>query len=145
MRALYVTAELYPLVKTGGLADVSAALPAALRELDVDARILLPAYRQALEQAPHLKGVARLGNLIGSGETRLLETSLPGTHVPVWLVDCPALYNRGGGLYQNEDGEDWADNAQRFGLLNHAAKAISAGTIDTWRPDVVHANDWHAG
>jgi len=127
------------------LADVSAALPAALRDLDVDARILLPAYPQALERAPHLKGVARLGNLIGYGDTRLLETSLPGTHVPVWLVDCPALYNRGGGLYQSQDGEDWPDNAQRFGLLNHAAAAISSGIVDTWRPNVVHANDWHAG
>jgi len=145
MRVLYVTSELYPLVKTGGLADVSAALPAQLRELDIDVRILLPAYPQALERAPHLKSVARLGNLIGCGDTRLLETSLPGSHLPVWLVDSPALYNRGGGLYQSETGEDWADNAERFGLLNHAALAVADGRVDSWRPDLVHANDWHAG
>jgi starch synthase len=145
MRALYVTSELYPLVKTGGLADVSAALPAALRELDIDARVLMPAYPQALERAPHLKEVARLGNLIGCGEARLLETSVPGTRVPVWLVDSPALYNRAGGLYQSDEGADWTDNAQRFGLLNHAALAIVDGSVEDWVPDVIHANDWHAG
>jgi len=145
MRALYITSELYPFVKTGGLADVSAALPAALRELDIDARVLMPAYPQALERAPNLREVARLGNLIGCGEARLLETSVPGTRVPVWLVDSPALYNRAGGLYQSDEGADWTDNAQRFGLLNHAALAIVDGIVENWDPDIIHANDWHAG
>jgi starch synthase len=60
-------------------------------------------------------------------------------------VDRPSLFNRGGGLYQGHDGRDWSDNAQRFAALCSAAMAISDGLIDDWRPDVVHANDWHAG
>jgi starch synthase len=77
VRVLYVTSEVFPLVKTGGLADVSAALPATLNELDVDTRLLLPGYRQAMERAPSLQEVARLGDPLGCGETRLLAARLP--------------------------------------------------------------------
>jgi starch synthase len=86
-----------------------------------------------------------LGGVPGCGEGRLLETVLHGSRVPVWLVDYPGLYNRDGGLYQAYDGQDWIDNAQRFAALNLAALAISDGLIDNWRPQVVHAHDWHAG
>ncbi len=145
MRALYVTSEIYPLTKTGGLADVSAALPGALRQLGIDTRVLLPGYKQALERAPSVTEIADFGNFLGYGETRLLETRLPKTQVPVWLIDCPALFDRPGGPYQDEHGEEWHDNALRFSLLNHVAAAIANGTGGEWRPDIVHANDWHAG
>jgi starch synthase len=145
IRALYVTSEVYPLAKTGGLADVSAALPAALRETGIDVRLVTPAYPHALDRAPSLRAVSRLGRVSGCPDGRLLETTLPGSRVPVWLVDRPSLFNRGGGLYQGPDGRDWADNAQRFAALCSAALAISDGLIDGWQPDVVHANDWHAG
>src|SRR5258706_1877786 len=144
MRALYVTSEIFPLTKTGGLADVSAALPSALRQLGVDARVLLPGYRQALERAPNLTEVAHFGDFFGHGQTRLLETRLPKTQVPVWLVDCPSLFDRPGGPYQDVHGEEWQDNAVRFALLNHVAAAIANGISNEWRPDIVHANDWHA-
>ena len=145
IRALYVTSEVYPLAKTGGLADVSAALPAALRELSIDVRLVVPAYPQALNRAPNLRVVAKLGAMLGFGEGRLLETVLNGSRVPVWLVDYPSLYNRDGGLYQSYDGQDWPDNAQRFAALNATAMAIADGLVDDWRPDIVHSHDWHAG
>jgi starch synthase len=145
IRALYVTSEVYPLAKTGGLADVSAALPAALRDAGIDVRLVVPAYPQALNRAPNLRVVARLGTVPGCGEGRLLETVLHGSRVPVWLVDYPGLYNRDGGLYQAYDGQDWSDNAQRFAALNATAMAIADGLVDNWRPHLVHANDWHAG
>ena len=145
IRALYVTSEVYPLAKTGGLADVSAALPAALRDEGIDVRLVVPAYPQALNRAPNLRVVAKLGGLSGYGEGRLLETVLQGGRVPVWLVDYPELYNRDGGLYQAHDGHDWPDNARRFAALNETALAIVDGLIDNWRPDIVHAHDWHAG
>lgn len=145
MRALYVTSEVYPLAKTGGLADVSAALPAGLREFGIDARVLVPGYPQALERAPNPQEAVRLGDVLGCGETRLLQASLPGSHVPVWLVDCPLLFNRSGGLYQDEDGTEWSDNALRYAVLNHAAAAVARGAADGWTPHIVHANDWHAG
>ena len=144
-RALYVTSEVYPLAKTGGLADVSAALPAALRDLGLDVRLVAPAYPQALNRAPNLRVVAKLGPVPGCSEGRLLETILPGSRVPVWLIDYPALYNRDGGLYQAYDGQDWSDNAERFAALNFTALAIADGLVDNWRPHVIHANDWHAG
>ena len=146
MRVLHVASEAFPLAKTGGLADVSAALPSALRELDVDARLLLPGYPQAIERAVNPRQVARFTGLLGCGEIRLLSAHLPDTGIRIWLVDCPALYARAGGLYQNEDGSDWHDNALRFALLNHVAAMVADGSADgRWRPDVVHAHDWHAG
>jgi len=145
MRVLYVTSEVFPYAKTGGLADVSSSLPVALRELDIDIRLLVPGYRQALERARNPREIVRLGDPLGCGEVRLIETHLPYTDVPVWLVDCPALYDRAGGLYQNEDGVDWPDNAMRFALLNLVAAGIADEPGATWRPDVIHCNDWHAG
>jgi starch synthase len=145
IRALYVTSEVYPLAKTGGLADVSAALPAALRDVGIDVRLVVPAYPQALNKAPNLRVVAKLGGMSGYGEGRLLETVLQGSRVPVWLVDYPALYNRDGGLYQAYDGQEWSDNARRFAALNETALAIADGLVDNWRADIVHAHDWHAG
>jgi starch synthase len=145
MRVLFVTSEAFPLAKTGGLADVSAALPAALAELGIDLKVLMPAYPEALERAQHLQEIARLNNPLGCGTTRLLESRLGESRVPVWLVDCPELYNRAGGPYQDEDGNEWPDNARRFALLNHVAAAIASGSGSQWRADVLHANDWHAG
>lgn len=144
LRVLFVTSEAFPLAKTGGLADVSAALPAALRELNIDARLILPGYPQAVAQAPKLREVTHLGNPLGCGETRLLETYLPGSMVPIWLVDCPELYGRDG-LYQDGNGNDWPDNHLRFALLSHVAAAIANEPGRGWQPDIIHANDWHAG
>lgn len=146
MRVLHAVAEVFPLAKTGGLADVTAALPAALSEFDFDVRLILPGYPQAIERASHLREVARLNGLLGCGETRLLSARLPGSGIRVWLVDCPALYNRPGGIYQNDGGADWHDNALRFGLLAHVAAFVADGFADRrWRADIVHAHDWHAG
>jgi starch synthase len=145
MRILYVTSEVFPLAKTGGLADVSAALPDALSALNVDVRLLLPGYPQVIERAVNPREVARVDDLLGCGEVRLLAARLPDSEIPLWLVDCPALYLRGGGIYQDEKGNDWPDNALRFAMLNHIAAIIAQGIVDErWRPDVVHANDWHA-
>ncbi len=146
MRVLCVISEVFPLVKTGGLADVTAALPVAVSKLDVDMRLLLPGYRQAIARAAGVQEVARLGALLGCGDVRLLAARLPDSGVPVWLIDCPALYDRNGGVYQDERGAEWRDNALRFALLNHVAALIADGLGDEpWRPDVVHCHDWHAG
>jgi starch synthase len=85
MRALYVTSEVYPLAKTGALADVSAALPAALEEFGVDTRVV-PGYPQALAQAPKLTKIARLGDPLGCGGARLLQTDLHNYKIPIWLI-----------------------------------------------------------
>ena len=145
MRVLFASAEAFPLAKTGGLADVSASLPAALSAAGIDVRLVMPAYPKALARAGHIRKAVRLPNLAGFGPVRLLETTLPGHNLPVWLVDCPDRYNRAGSLYQNESGADWPDNDLRFALLNHAAAAIALDAPTGWSPDLVHANDWHCG
>jgi len=136
MRILFVTPECAPLTKTGGLGDVSAALPAALRGLGLDVRQLLPGYSQVLEKIDSVEK-ARLSVL--GFETRLLEAG------PFLIIDCPALYRRDGGPYQDAAGVDWADNALRFGVLSRAASmlASSASPLE-WRPECLHCNDWPA-
>lgn len=145
MNLLFATAEAYPFVKTGGLADVSAALPAALAASGLSTRIILPGYPQALESAGRLTEVARFTRILGFGTLRLLETNLPGSSAKVWLVDCPDLYNRRGGPYQDENGEDWPDNQLRFALFGHVAAEAANGAVRGWMADIVHANDWHCG
>jgi len=134
-RVLFVAPECAPLTKTGGLGDVAGALPPALREIGVDARVLLPAYG-----ALPGRELATL-DLLGK-KVRLLESNLP-SGVPLYLLDCPDLYRRNGGPYQTAQGEDWPDNALRFGVLSRAAALLggAASPLD-WRPDVVHCNDW---
>src|SRR5512139_1867735 len=144
MKILFVTSELAPLIKTGGLADVSAALPAALRGMGVDVRVLLPGYSQVLKASPALKRVASVAGLPGEPDVNLLQGELPDG-VTFWVVDCPEMFQRGAGIYLDEHGQDWPDNALRFGLLSKVAATLgSAETPLSWRPDVVHCNDWQS-
>lgn len=146
MRVLHVAAEVYPHVKTGGLADVVGALPVAQAHLGIDARLLLPgmpALRAALE-APRI--VADVGPAFGAARVRLLQGRLARLDLPVWLIDAPLLYDRGGNPYHHADGSEWPDNLQRYGLLGWVATQLASGALDPdWAPDVVHAHDWHAG
>ena len=138
MRALFVTPECAPLMKTGGLGDVSAALPAALRALGHDVRVLIPGYPPVLERLSELREAARL-ELLGT-ESRLLESG------DFLVLDCAPLYRRDGGPYQSADGADWADNPQRFGLLSRTAALLGgAASPLAWRPQIVHCNDWPCG
>jgi len=146
VRVLFVSSEIYPLAKTGGLADVSAALPKALAVLGAEMRLLLPGYPKAIEAAAKKSVQVEIADFMGAGPMRLISARTPDTELPIWLVDCPSLYRRSGGPYQDENGHDWPDNALRFAILNHVAAQLSCGLlVPDWRADVVHANDWHAG
>ena len=145
MKLLFAASEAYPLIKTGGLADVAGSLPEVLRGNGVDVRLLLPAYGDLLESidTPPAVGVAlELG-----GETvRILETRLPDTSLVVWLVDHPLFSDRPGNPYHDPQGNPWEDNPDRFMLLCRAAAQIGCGEAGmAWRPDVMHCNDWHTG
>lgn len=145
LRVLHAAAEVYPLVKTGGLADVMAALPMALTEAGADVRLLLPGLPAVLESVLHARTVADLGAAFGALHVRLLIATMPGSGLPVYIVDAPRLYRREGGPYQAPDGAEWPDNLQRFGLLGWVAAQLAAGEIDTtWTPQVLHVHDWHA-
>ena len=145
LRVLFATPECVPLVKTGGLGDVSAALPAALRALGLDVRILLPGYRQVLAQLPQLRELARLAPSTGLPGSRLLQGQT-ASGVPLYLLDCPEFYDRPDGPYQDKTGSDWSDNALRFGLLSHVAALLgSADNPLGWHPQVLHCNEWQTG
>ena len=130
------------MAKVGGLGEVSAALPAALRALQVDARILLPGYPGVIAAAGDVRELARLTPFEAPFEARLLMAHLPNG-VPLIILDCPRLYARAGGPYQNEAGEDWDDNGWRFGLLSKVAAILGSESSPlNWRPQIIHCNDW---
>ncbi len=146
MRVLFATAEAYPLAKTGGLADVSRALPIALRGLGIDVRLLLPGYPRACMRIENAKIVAKIEPTLGVDDATLIAGRFPDADLPVYLIDSPSLFRRNGGLYQDDEGKDWPDNALRFAFLAHVGAQIAMGrTKIDWTPDLVHANDWHAG
>jgi len=144
-RVLFVSAEIFPLAKTGGLADVSAALPAALSKDGIDIRLMMPGYPSALDLAERKKVVAHFDDGFLSG--RLIRGRMPNTGMIVYLYDDPALYRRAGSLYADQAGREWPDNHIRYAHLCHAAARVAFGCLDliNWTPDVVHANDWHTG
>ena len=146
MKILFVTSEAYPLLKTGGLADVAGALPAALAVAGEDVRILLPAYPDAVAAAKDKQDAISLGDPLGVGEVRLIKARMPGTGTELWLIDCPALYDRPGNPYVQKDGTDWPDNPLRFAMLSRVAAMLSVpGNATGWTADIVHANDWQGG
>ncbi len=143
-RLLFVASEAFPLIKTGGLADVAGALPQVLARRGVDVRLLLPGYRHVLTQVDTPREVVSLD--LPGGHVRVLETLLPGTEVVTWLLEHPAFSDRPGNPYHDPHGNAWPDNAERFTLLSRLAAAISTGEAwIQWRPDVLHCNDWHTG
>jgi starch synthase len=145
MRVLYITAELYPWVKSGGLGDVAGALPPALIAEGIDVRLLLPGFRGFLDAFPGITDVVRLAAPYAAERVRVGLARLPGSGSPAYLVDHPAFYDRPGNPYASPDGSDWPDNHRRFGLLGWVASELARGADAGWRPDVLHGHDWHAG
>jgi len=141
-RVLFATPECAPWAKTGGLGDVSAALPEALAQLGLDIVVLLPGYESVRDAARGARKVADLRAEHGLPAARLLRSRLP-SGVQALILDCPSLYRRDGGPYQDGEGADYDDNALRFGLLSRVAARLAsdAGPL-AWRADILHCNDW---
>lgn len=143
MQVLAVASELYPLIKTGGLADVAGALPAALGGHYVSVRTIIPGYRDVLSKIGRVDVRHQLGDLFGE-RAELLEWRAEGGE-EILVLEAPHLFNRDGGPYVDPAGQDWSDNAIRFAALSRAAERVARGLISDWVPDVVHAHDWQAG
>ncbi|MEZ5864372.1 MAG: glycogen synthase GlgA [Geminicoccaceae bacterium] len=145
MRVLSVASELFPLLKTGGLADVAGALPGALAPFGVDMRSLLPAYPAVLQAVGAGREVAELATLPG-GPGRLRAVEHDGR--VLYLLDAPQLFDRPGNPYVDATGTDWPDNGLRFAALAWAAARIGQGGRGgdpAWQPAIVHCHDWQAG
>ncbi|MEP7027854.1 MAG: glycogen synthase GlgA [Candidatus Eisenbacteria bacterium] len=140
LKVLFVTAEAAPFAKTGGLADVSFALPRELAGLGHDVRVVLPLYPGIRELARDLTPVEGPGNIVirsAHYEFRctVLRATFPGTDLGAWLVDCPELFDRPSVYTQD------ADEHLRFIVLTRAA--IELAQRWQWAPDIAHAHDWH--
>lgn len=145
MKVLHVGAEVFPLVKTGGLADVLGALPQALIKAGADVRLLLPGLPAIVDAVLHQEVVCEIGPCFGAARVTLRQGQMPYSKVPVYIVDAPYRYRRPGSPYQSRDGNEWTDNVQRFALLGWVGAQLAAGELDPgWTPEVVHAHDWHA-
>ena len=152
MKVLYACTELFPFLKTGGLADVSAGLPPALHALGCDVRLVMPAFANLESAVLSSRPIARLpdgptpwGQAPALPAADVVLTTLPGLDTPLYLIHSPALYARPGNPYLGPDGKDWGDNAQRFAALGWAAASLGQGLDPEWVPDVIHCHDWHVG
>ena len=142
INALSVTSECVPLIKTGGLADVTGALPRALKKHNIVVRTLLPGYPAVLKALKSFNALKIIDDCFG-GSARLLA----GMHheLDLLVLDAPHLFNRDHGIYLDQNGEDWPDNIERFAALSRVAADIAGGLINNWQPNIVHCHDWQAG
>lgn len=142
MKILFVTSEAHPLIKTGGLGDVSGSLPRALAELGQDIRLILPNY-----QAIKMETAETICQIRADNHTvNILQTFMPGSQVPVMLVDFPPFFGQPGNPYVDANGLPWPDNAGRFALFCRIAVEIAMNRAGLdWQPDIVHCNDWQSG
>lgn len=147
MRVLQVSAEFFPLLKTGGLADVAGALPLALAAAGQDVRVLLPGFPSILAGLSDVADLAEVEAPWGQrARLRAGRIAAPGgAQVTAYVLDAPALYDRPGTPYEDASRQPYADNARRFALLGWAAARLARGLDPAWQPEVVHAHDWHAG
>jgi starch synthase len=141
MKVVSAAAELFPLVKTGGLADVTGALPAALKPHGVDMLAFVPGYPAVMAALEGATELHRYPDLFG-GAARILRGRAKGLDIAV--LDAPHLHDRPGNPYLGPDGKDWPDNAQRFAALARAAADLAAGRAGTAAADILHAHDWQA-
>jgi starch synthase len=142
MKILSVASEIYPLVKTGGLGDVTGTLPVALSEHGVETVTLVPGYPAVMAALTRAKEVMALDDLFG-GAARVLRARVGS--LDLLVIDAPHLFDRPGNPYIGPDGKDWPDNAFRFGALSWVASRIGLGEVASFMPDIVHCHDWQAG
>jgi starch synthase len=141
-KILAVASEIYPLVKTGGLADVTGALPGALQRQGFAVVTLVPGYPAVMRAMGEGREVLKIADLFGA-PARVLAGAAAG--LDVLALDAPHLFAREGNPYTGPDGNDWPDNAFRFGALGFVAARIGLGDMSSYRPDILHCHDWQSG
>jgi starch synthase len=143
MRVLQVSAEIFPLLKTGGLADIAGSLPIALTVAGCDVRLLLPGFPSILQDLQHATVLRELVTPWGESVT-LRKGRLAALDLEAYVIDAPSLYVRAGSPYEDTQRQPYADNYRRFALLGWMAGQLGQGVDAQWQPQVVHSHDWHA-
>lgn len=143
-KIFFVSSEVSPFAKTGGLAEVSAALPKVLKERGHDVRMMMPNYRSVNERKFTLRDVIRLKDMavpVGGQNVKASGKSsfLPDSKVQIYLLYYKQFFDRDG-LYRNSAGQDYADNAERFIFFCRAC--LETLKLLQWQPDLIHCNDW---
>jgi starch synthase len=142
-KILFASSELHPLIKTGGLADVSSGLPKALAELNQDIRIIIPNY-QSIATHEDIHFICTVH--VDYRDVNILQTRLPESDVIVWLVDYPEYFDHPGNPYLDQYGNPWEDSAERFALFCRVIVEVAMDRAHlNWRADIVHCNDWQTG
>ena len=145
LRILHVGSEMVPFIKSGGLADVLGALPAALRRQGEDVRVAIPGYRRALAEGGKL-GLSWAGSAmtieVGGVDHSVGVGTVMLQGMPVYLLACNELFDREG-LYGPNPSNDYDDNARRFAVFSKACLALP-GFLG-WVPHVIHAHYWQTG
>jgi len=142
MNVLSVASEVFPLVKTGGLADVAGALPLALKSQGISVKTLMPGYPAVMRVLKDAKLVMSFDDLLGASAD-ILEVTHQG--LDLLVLDCPMFFDRPGGPYLDQTGKDHPDNWRRFAALSKAGAIIAQDGIAGWKPDIAHVHDWQAG
>ncbi len=143
-RVLFTAAEAFPTAEAGGLGDVARELPVALRRLGVDARLMMPGYPSAMQQARDATTVARFDDVSGLGPAEILFARTIRDDLPIWFVRSQRFFDPPGGPYVDPHGAESADDLERFAMFCNAV-ALFVASSSEWRPTLVHANDWHCG
>ncbi len=141
MKVLHACAELAPLLKTGGLADVTAALPKAELLEGIDVRLIIPGFPAIYAGIPHTDFIAEVNTFAGHVALRYGQYQGVG----IYIIDAPYLYDRQGSPYHDNYLNDYHDNYRRFALLGWMACELACGIDPFWRAEIIHAHDWHAG
>jgi len=142
IHVLSVASECAPLVKTGGLADVVGALPAAMAGQGCRMRTLLPGYTAVWPRVTTGAVVLAEDDLFG-GRAEVIAAC--AGDLDLLILSAPHLFERPGNIYLNAAGQDWSDNAERFAALSWMAARIAREGAAEWRPDILHCHDWQAG
>jgi starch synthase len=145
---LQVSAEIFPLLKTGGLADIAGAMPSALHKAGCDVRVLLPGFSVIRAGLTESQVVGRFttpwGEVVEIAYGFLPDCSHASLMLGAYVLIAPGLYEREGGPYEDAHKHPYADNHRRFAALAWAAAHIAYGMDSFWKPQVVHCHDWHA-
>jgi starch synthase len=136
LKVLSVASEVYPLIKTGGLADVAGALPGALVGHGVEMRTMVPGYPKVLAAMKEAESVYAFTSLYG-GPSEILAAR--AGELELLVLKAPHLFERGGGPYGDDTGKDWPDNWMRFAALSRAAATVAEIGVGGFKPDIVHA------